>query len=282
MNVNEFLSKRRKWTLIALGSLALIVIGVANYFAVSELLEASVFFLIPVSFFTWFVSRVAGFVVSAASAALILAANLTSRMHAAHPWVGFWNALIWFGVFVMLAMTVNRLKVLYLAEKQLSRLDNLTRIANRLAFYEIANMEKNRAQRFGQPITLAYVDLDGFKEINDAMGHAVGDQLLLSVARTMQKNIRQTDAVARMGGDEFALLLPNTNTDAASQVLKKLVNELNRKMQENHWPVTFSIGAVTFLGPPESLQEMIKRADEAMYSAKAHGKNRLEQKEVAT
>jgi diguanylate cyclase (GGDEF)-like protein len=195
--------------------------------------------------------------------------------------VGLWNALIWLGFFLMLTVIVARLKELYFAEKQLSRVDNLTRIANRLAFYEIANMEKNRARRFGQPITLAYVDLDGFKEVNDAMGHAVGDQLLLSVARTMQKSIRQTDAVARMGGDEFALLLPNTNTDAASQVLRKLVNELNRRMQQNHWPVTFSIGAVTFLAPPESLQEMIRRADEAMYSAKTSGKNRLEQKEIA-
>jgi diguanylate cyclase (GGDEF)-like protein len=281
MNVNEFLSKRRKWTLIALGSLALILVAAANYFAVSELLEASVFFLIPVSFFTWFVDRKAGFIASGASAVMVLGANLTSRLHAAHPWVGFWNALIWLGFFLILAVTVARLKELYLAEKQLSRVDNLTRIANRLAFYEIANMEKNRARRFGQPITLAYVDLDGFKEINDAMGHVVGDQLLLSVARTMQKSIRQTDSVARMGGDEFALLLPNTHTDAASQVLTKLVNELNRRMQQNHWPVTFSIGAVTFLAPPESLQEMIKRADEAMYSAKASGKNRLEQKEIA-
>jgi diguanylate cyclase (GGDEF)-like protein len=281
MNVNDFLSKRRKWALIALGSLALFVIGAANYFAVGQLLEACVFFLIPVSFFTWFVGRMAGFMVSAVSAVMVLGANLTSRLHAAHPWVALWNALIWLGAFMILAMIVDRLKALYLAEKHLSRIDNLTRIANRLAFYEIANTEKNRAQRFGQPITLAYLDLDGFKEINDTMGHAVGDQLLLSVAKTMQKSIRQTDSVARMGGDEFAVLLPNTSTDAASQVLKKLVKELNRIMQENHWPVTFSIGAVTFLIPPESLQEMIKRADEAMYAAKASGKNRMEQKEVA-
>jgi diguanylate cyclase (GGDEF)-like protein len=280
MNINEFLSKRRQWTLIVTGSFALVVIGTANLFAVSQLLEASVFFLIPVSFFTWFLNRRAGFLASAVSAVIVFLANLTSRLHAAHPWVGFWNALIWLGFFMILAVTVDRLKALYLAEKRLSRLDNLTRIANRLAFYEIATAEKNRARRFGQPVTIAYVDLDVFKDINDAMGHATRDQLLLLVARTMQKSVRLTDAVARIGGDEFAVLLPNTNSAAAAQVLTKLLHELNEGMEQNHLRVTFSIGAVTFLAPPESLQEMIKRADEAMYSAKAEGKNRLVQKEI--
>jgi diguanylate cyclase (GGDEF)-like protein len=280
MNVNEFLSKRRKSSLIGVGLSALVLVGTANYFAVGQLLEASVFFLIPVSFLTWFIGRRAGFLAAVASAAIILGTNIVSPIHASHPLVGCWNALIWLGFFLMMTLTVARLKMLYLGEKQLSRLDNLTHIANRLAFYEMATAEKNRAQRFGQPITLAYVDLDGFKEINDAMGHDVGDKLLLWVARTMQKNIRQTDSAARMGGDEFALILPNTTKDAASRVLNKVLQKLNRRMRQNHWPVTFSIGAVTFLAPPDSLQEMIKRADEAMYSAKASGKNRLEQEEI--
>jgi diguanylate cyclase (GGDEF)-like protein len=281
MDVSEFLSKRRKLSLVALGTLALVLVGTADYFAVGQLLEFSVFFLLPVSFFTWFVNRKAGFILSAAGAAIILGINLASPNHAAHPRVGYWNALVWLGFFLLISLTIAKLKVLYLGERQLSRLDTLTRIANRLAFYEQATAEKKRAQRFGQPITLAYVDLDEFKEVNDAMGHEVGDKLLLWVARTMQKNIRQTDFAARMGGDEFALILPNTTKDAASLVLNKVLRKLNRRMKQNHWPVTFSIGAVTFLTPPESLQEMIKRADDAMYSAKTRGKNRLEQEEIA-
>ena len=281
VDINELLSTRRKSSLIGVGLATLMLVGMANYFAVGQLLEASVFFLIPVSFLTWFVSRRAGFVAAVASALIILGTNIASPMHASHPLVGYWNALIWLGFFLLMAVTVARLKLLYMGEKELSRLDSLTRIANRLAFYEMATAEKNRAQRFGQPITLAYVDLDGFKEVNDSMGHDVGDKLLLWVARTMQKNIRQTDSAARMGGDEFALILPNTTTAAAARVLNKLLRKLNRRMQQNHWPVTFSIGAVTFLTLPESLQEMIKRADDAMYSAKVKGKNRLEQEEIA-
>jgi len=215
MDVSEFLDKRRKLSLVALGTLALVLVGTVDYFAVGQLLEFSIFFLLPVSFFTWFVNRKAGFIVSAAGAAIILGINLASPIHAAHPRVGYWNALVWLGFFLLISLTIAKLKVLYLGERQLSRLDSLTRIANRLAFYELATAEKNRAQRFGQPITLVYVDLDEFKEVNDAMGHEVGDKLLLWVARTMQKNIRQTDSAARMGGDEFALILPNTTKDAA-------------------------------------------------------------------
>jgi diguanylate cyclase (GGDEF)-like protein len=281
MNINDFLGKQRKSTLIVLGSLVLLLVGAGDYFAASGLLEFSVFFLIPVSFFAWFINRRAGFFASVTSATIVLGVNLASPMHVIHPRVGYWNALIWLGFFLIITLTVGELKVLYLRERQLSRVDNLTQIANRLEFYELATAEKSRAQRYAQPITLAYVDLDHFKDVNDAMGHDVGDKLLIRVARTMQKSIRQTDTAARMGGDEFALILPNTNKDAAAKVLSKVLQMLNRSMRQNHWPVTFSMGAVTFVTPPQSLQEMIKRADKVMYSAKANGKNRLEQEEAA-
>jgi diguanylate cyclase (GGDEF)-like protein len=84
-----------------------------------------------------------------------------------------------------------------------------------------------------------------------------------------------------MGGDEFAIILPNTGKDAAGEVLSKVLRALDESMLQGKWPVTFSIGAVTFLSPPESLQQMIRHADRVMYSIKSTGKNRLEQKELA-
>ena len=102
MNVNEFLSKRRKSSLIAVGLSALVLVGAANYCAVGRLLEASVFFLIPISFLTWFVNRRAGFVASVASAVVILGTNIASPMHVSYPLVAYWNTLIWLGFFLLM------------------------------------------------------------------------------------------------------------------------------------------------------------------------------------
>jgi diguanylate cyclase (GGDEF)-like protein len=281
MHVAEFISKQRRSTVFVVGSLLLGLLGIGAYFAIGQLLEFSVFFIIPISFFTWFVARRAGLIASVVSAIFTLAANLASPMHAVHPRVAYWNALVWLAFFVLITIIIAELKVSYLRERQLSRVDNLTGVATRLAFYEVAEDEKNRAQRYRHSITIAYLDLDHFKEVNDSMGHAVGDKALVAVARTIEGNIRQTDTVARMGGDEFAIILPNTGKDAAGRVLSKVLRALDEAMLQSEYPVTFSIGAVTFLTPPESLQDMIQHADGVMYSIKSTGKNRLEQKELA-
>ena len=263
------------------GTLLLMLVGIGAYFASGQLLESSVFFIVPISFFTWFVGRDWGLIASGVSAGFTLAANLASPMHPVHPHVAYWNALVWLAFFLLITIIIAELKVLYLRERQLSRVDNLTGIATRLAFYEVAEGEKNRAKRYQHSITIAYLDLDHFKAVNDSMGHAVGDKVLVAVARAIENTIRQTDTVARMGGDEFAIILPNTRKDAAGRVLSKVLRALDEAMLRGAYPVTFSIGAVTFLTPPESLQEMIRQADKVMYSIKSTGKNRLEQKELA-
>jgi diguanylate cyclase (GGDEF)-like protein len=129
-------------------------------------------------------------------------------------------------------------------------------------------------------MTLAYLDLDCFKEINDRNGHATGDRVLVEVARGIEGNIRRTDMVARLGGDEFALLLPNTCKDSATTLLNKVLEVLTHTMQRKDWPVTFSVGAVTFLSPPESVQDMVQLTDEIMYSVKRAGKNRMRLEEM--
>lgn len=281
MDIISFLSKQRKSVLITFGVLALVLLGVGDYFATAKLLEFSVFFALPISFFAWFLSCRTGVVASVISAVIIMGVNLSSPVHEINRRVAYWNALVWLGFFLLITFVIAELKLLHLRERELSRVDNLTHIATRLAFYEFATAEINRARRFRLPMTLAYLDLDCFKEINDRKGHATGDKVLIAVARTMQRSIRHTDMVARMGGDEFALILPDTSKDAAFKVLDKLLRGLSKNMQHNQWPITFSIGAVTFLKPPESVQQMIQRADEIMYSVKESGKNRLLQKQIA-
>ena len=166
-----------------------------------------------------------------------------------------------------------RLKEALERERGDARNDFLTQIPNRRAFYEIASTEVQRSRRYDRPLTLVYVDLDNFKAVNDSMGHETGDKLLVAVAATIQRAVRGSDTIARLGGDEFAVLLPESDKASGEVVARKLQDLLLQTMHEHNWPVTFSIGLVSYRTPPESVSEMIRKADEAMYSVKQRGKN---------
>jgi GGDEF domain-containing protein len=123
--------------------------------------------------------RHTGLIAPGVSAVFTLAANLASPLHAVHSRVAYWNALVWLVFFVLITIIIAELKGLYLRERRLSRVDNLTGIATRLAFYEVAEGKKNRAQRYRHSITMAYLDLDCFKEVNDSMGRPLLPALIL-------------------------------------------------------------------------------------------------------
>jgi diguanylate cyclase (GGDEF)-like protein len=161
-------------------------------------------------------------------------------------------------------------------EKEISRIDFLTGIPNRRSFIELANMEINRARRYQHPFTMVCIDLDNFKAVNDCFGHSTGDILLRLVAHTIQENIRVTDTVARLGGDEFAILLPETGRNVAEVIMQK-VQKINLDIMRKHgWPVTLSIGVVTLVSPPSTVDEVLKTSDRLMYTAKDNGKNSIQ------
>lgn len=137
--------------------------------------------------------------------------------------------------------------------------DPLTGLLNRAGFLVAANREHAIAQRTGNPLTVAVLDLDGFKQINDLQGHAVGDRLLSDLGRSWGERLRAGDILARHGGDEFVLLLPATSPEGAVAVLDRLRDE--------RLPVTWSVGIGTWL-PGEGLEECIARADTHLYSVK--------------
>jgi diguanylate cyclase (GGDEF)-like protein len=126
-----------------------------------------------------------------------------------------------------------------------------------------------------RPYTVVYIDLDNFKPINDKQGHSIGDLVLKAVVDTIQKQIRIADIFARFGGDEFAILLSDIGQEDAKRIVQRLRKTLLEKMDMHVWDVTFSIGALTFLTMPHSVEEMVRLTDELMYEVKVEGKNAI-------
>ena len=176
------------------------------------------------------------------------------------------------GTAVALVLVLGALKARLEGEELLARTDALTQISNRRAFIEAASLELERARRHGRPLTVAYVDCDDFKLVNDRSGHAQGDALLVTIAQTLRGGTRAVDAVARLGGDEFGLLLPETDAPMAEALLARLRATLVAAGHGHGWNVGFSIGAATFLAPPPTIDDLMARADELMYEAKRTAK----------
>ena len=130
-------------------------------------------------------------------------------------------------------------------------------------------------RRYEHPLTLVYLDIDNFKYVNDRFGHPAGDRVLRAVAIYAREHSRQTDVVARLGGDEFAFLMPDMNQKSARVVISKLQYGLLEEMRQNDWPVTFSIGVLTCSAAPPTTEELVRMADDLMYSVKRTGKNEL-------
>jgi diguanylate cyclase (GGDEF)-like protein len=157
--------------------------------------------------------------------------------------------------------------------------DALTGLANRRQFYEVLGREYERAQRFGQPVSLILLDIDDFKQINDSRGHLAGDAVLHSVAATLAEVIREIDLAARYGGEEFAVLLPQTGPEGAANLAERLRSEIAaRKIRfgtDEIAGVTASFGVAAGPVNEQTQIDLIASADAALYQAKREGKNHV-------
>lgn len=273
----EYLAQRSPLLLVSSGLILAIVIGLIDIFTGAEF-SVSVFYLLPISMVTWFVGRGGGILISTASALTWLAADLYSGPVYSHLLVHYWNMTVTFGFFFVVTLMLSALKKALEGEKRLAREDSLTRVANVRYFYEFAYREMERARRNKHSIAVAYIDIDNFKAVNDHFGHSAGDLLLQTVTGTIQENIRPMDMVARLGGDEFVILLTEIGSTYVQMVISRIQKSLLEVMQQKHWPVTFSIGVVTFIELPPQVDDMIKMADSLMYTVKSRGKNNIQYK----
>jgi diguanylate cyclase (GGDEF)-like protein len=139
---------------------------------------------------------------------------------------------------------------------------------------EQLDLEIKRVQRYGGKLSLAIADLDHFKRVNDEYGHEIGDTVLKAFSRTMESQARDSDLIARMGGEEFVILMPQSGRDAAETLVERIRLSLSRLvMPPLRGPVTASFG-IAEIQPEEAPEQLLRRADQALYKAKSCGRNR--------
>lgn len=185
---------------------------------------------------------------------------------------------VMFGFFFVVSLILSGLRRALEHEKKMARLDSLTGVPNARYFIELIGNEIERSRRYKHPLTLAYIDCDLFKDVNDHFGHQTGDHLLRVMAQTLLRNIRGSDIIGRLGGDEFGILMPEIGETLVPQTLDRLHDRLKEAMTRGGWAVTFSMGVAIFLRAPDSVENLIKRADNLMYVAKNSGKDRIQYK----
>lgn len=280
-SVLEALEERSDTTVLAIG-IALVLLTAGLDYATGEELAFSVFYLVPVVGAAWLGSPLVAGVVAVAAAAAFPVSDMLAGVDPTASWVPFWNFAVRSGTNLVVAGLTRALRGSLDQARERARVDPLTGALNARSFFEVTAQEAARARRSERPLTVVYLDLDGFKAVNDTFGHSAGDEVLKEISELLCGGTRPSDAVGRIGGDEFALVLPETDAEAATKPLDRIRNAVKDAAGRLGYGVSASIGAVTFVHPPDDVNELLRAADAAMYEAKHAGKDRVEQRVVET
>jgi diguanylate cyclase (GGDEF)-like protein len=206
-------------------------------------LSFSLFYFGVLAFYAWNGAKTTEAVWAAIGIAFVWCVAEWYTRGASPPAILLWNAGMRAVVLVALGIFVCRLRRALNSEQLLARTDFLTGALNARAFAELAQSEIARARRYQHVLAVAYLDLDDFKQINDRFGHSYGDEVLRIVVRAVRSHLRASDGLARVGGDEFVALLPETGAEQAEIVLGKIHSVVSESMRDHPCAVTFSIGA---------------------------------------
>jgi diguanylate cyclase (GGDEF)-like protein len=262
---------------IAAGLAAVALLGVIDHVTGPEI-GVSIIYLAPIGAVAWLAGRGPGLFMAVVAALTWGFIDRRSGTPVSHALIPVWNALVRFGFFTITAWLIADVRRMHAREHLLARSDALTGVSNARAFLESLEHELARMRRTAQPLTLAYVDLDRFKAVNDTLGHAGGDALLREVATRLTGSVRAVDVVARLGGDEFALLLPDTDSAAGGVALERCHEAMRAAIRETPGlpaGVGATIGAIAFQHAPPSAEAAIRAVDDRMYRAKRAGRDQL-------
>ena len=247
---------------------------VANTYTPSSV-KLGLFYLVPVLLATWYAGLGWGSVAVVISMVLRLQTELDQQAQATVVSAAL-NQAPFAAVAGIMMVGFRSMQRTQADLHALAITDPLTRVFNARAFSDRLSQELARNRRYKRPLALLYLDLDNFKALNDTRGHQTGDAVLRLVADSMRAAVRDTDVVGRMGGDEFAVLMPETDGALASAAAKRLADSIASAFQGTP-SISASIGVVAFADTAASTDEILRRADQAMYEAKRAGKNRVVQ-----
>lgn len=233
-------------------------------------------YFLPIFLAAWYCDR--NILIAVFGAATLVNLDMTAQLVAPHA--PLWQSALAYAsviiVFAAFALQMRYLKTAFRSLRLESRTDALTGLKNRRGFFEAVETELIRNARSSRCLTLALVDIDNFKYVNDTHGHARGDALLVAVGRCISATLREVDCVGRIGGDEFAILLAETDVQEARQILERLQKRLRPVLRSCHRAVSASMGAVVLASGQElSVDQLLERADGAMYSVKQGMKDGL-------
>jgi len=252
-------------------SVLLASVGAMDWFSGAEI-AASLGYLLPISIAAWGIGRVGAGIFGLLSAVIWLAVDVQTHADDMTPALELVNLIVLTVAFQLFGQLLATLREQLDHERELARTDPLTKVHNRRAFWSATAREAARGRRHGTPFSLAYIDVDGFKGVNDTFGHHAGDELLRRIAMALQEDLRELDMVARLGGDEFVILLPGADDSAAGRVITRLQKRLLKAAWRQPFDIDFSVGVLTVLEAPYSVEQIVARADSLMYQVKKSGR----------
>lgn len=267
------LGRRSAPTRFLIATLLTVVLAVLDLFSGPDL-SLALFYLLPIGGLAWYNSQRSALALTLLVGLAWMGDGVAGGLPTA---IAVWNATLRCGFFLIVVMLIARLHAAYELQATMASQDLLTGLANGRAMAQALTALIERSHRHPEPYTVAYLDLDGFKQVNDRLGHQGGDATLRAVAQAIQAAVRAQDLSARVGGDEFLVLLVGCDTVTAHSVLDRIRDTVRARSEVEGWGISVSIGAVsvTMMPTDVTVDAIIQRADAAMYSAKRAGKDQV-------
>jgi diguanylate cyclase (GGDEF)-like protein len=272
--LSGFLERRSRPVLATIACMTSILLGILDYVTGVEI-HFLLLYLVPIFIGSWFISKQAGIGLALFTSLIWFVVHALGGHSYSSSWIAYWNLLMRVAAFGVFAITQAHLRAKLVELSHLASRDFLTGLPNGHAFYQLTAKEMDRA--FGvEPMTLVCIDITGFKWINHRFGYPAGDHMMCAIAHTIRQHVPRPDLVGRLGGTNFAVLLPNVGSGVANLILQQVQKALDAERRKYSHPITFFISAIACTKAPRTVAELLQEADAQMTRIKNGRKDSLQ------